>query len=133
MVFITHDLSLLVKLADEIAVMYAGEVVERATAAELHEAPRHPYTLGLINSFPPLHGERTELVGLPGAPADLAHLPSGCSFHPRCPWAMEVCKTESPKAQPVGDTGRLVACWLHDGIHEVPVELRRSVTGRYPR
>jgi peptide/nickel transport system ATP-binding protein len=132
MIFITHDLSLLVELADEIAVMYAGEIVERASAAELHGAPRHPYTLGLINSFPPMHGARQELVGLPGAPADLANLPTGCSFHPRCAWAMEICKTESPKAQPVGDTGRLVACWLHDGIHEVPVELRRSVPERHP-
>ncbi len=132
MIFITHDLSLLVELADEIVVMYAGEIVERAPAAELYSAPRHPYTLALINSFPPMHGERRELVGLPGAPSDLAHLPTGCSFHPRCAWAMEVCTTASPKAQPVGDTGRLVACWLHDGIHEVPVELRRSVPERHP-
>jgi peptide/nickel transport system ATP-binding protein len=132
MIFITHDLSLLVELADEIVVMYAGEIVERASATELYAAPRHPYTLGLIHSFPPMHGERRDLVGLPGAPADLAHLPTGCSFHPRCAWAMEICKTASPKAQPVGDTGRLVACWLHDGIHEVPVELRRSVPERQP-
>jgi peptide/nickel transport system ATP-binding protein len=133
MIFITHDLSLLVELADEVVVMYAGEIVERASAEELRAAPRHPYTLGLINSFPPLHGEHRAMTGLPGAPADLAHLPTGCSFHPRCAWAMDVCKTESPKAQPVGDTGRLVACWLHDGVQEVPVELRRSVPEGNPR
>ena len=60
MIFITHDLSLLVELADEIVVMYAGEIVERASAEELYPAPRHPYTLGLLNSFPPMHGERRD-------------------------------------------------------------------------
>ena len=66
MIFITHDLSLLVELADEIAVMYAGRLVERAGARALYDAPRHPYTLGLLNSFPPMHGERKELTGIPG-------------------------------------------------------------------
>ncbi len=87
MIFITHDLSLLVELADDIMVMYAGTVMERASALDLYEAPRHPYTLGLLNSFPPMSGERKELTGIPGSPPDLAHLPSGCSFHP----ALSVC------------------------------------------
>ena len=68
MIFITHDLSLLTELADEIAVMYAGVLMERASAQELYEAPRHPYTLGLLDSFPPMHGARTELSGIPGSP-----------------------------------------------------------------
>ncbi|HEY1825310.1 MAG TPA: ABC transporter ATP-binding protein [Acidimicrobiales bacterium] len=135
MIFITHDLSLLVELADEIVVMYAGRLVERATALELYEAPRHPYTLGLLNSFPPMHGERTELTGIPGSPPDLSDLPSGCSFHPRCPYAMERCSRETPPLVNTGETDRSVACWLHsgdDGV-QVPIELsRRGPSGSTP-
>jgi peptide/nickel transport system ATP-binding protein len=127
MIFITHDLSLLIELADEIVVMYAGAIVERAGAGELYEAPRHPYTLGLINSFPPLHGERRELTGIPGSPPDLAELPGGCSFSPRCPFAMARCRREVPALLSVGDSDRSVACWLHSGDPSivVPVELSR--------
>ena len=127
MIFITHDLSLLVELADEIAVMYAGSIVERAGARELYESPRHPYTLGLLNSFPPLHGERRELTGIPGTPPDLADPPTGCSFAPRCAFAMERCVLEKPTLVEVDDTGRSVACWLFDDASgsRVPVELSR--------
>ncbi len=127
MIFITHDLSLLTELADEIVVMYAGAVVERATSRELYEAPRHPYTLGLLDSFPPMHGERSQLSGIPGSPPDLAQLPSGCSFHPRCPYAMARCSIETPPLVKTGDSGRSVACWLHAGDPgvAVPVELSR--------
>jgi peptide/nickel transport system ATP-binding protein len=115
MIFITHDLSLLVELADEIAVMYAGSIVERAPADALYAAPRHPYTLGLLNSSPPLHGARRELEGIPGSPPDLAEMVTGCSFHARCPYKMEKCVTDVPPLLPVDDTGRVVACWLHSG------------------
>jgi peptide/nickel transport system ATP-binding protein len=127
MIFITHDLSLLVELADEIVVMYAGRLVERAGARALYESPRHPYTLGLLNSFPPMHGEHHELTGIPGAPPDLSHLPSGCAFQPRCPYAMERCATERPPLASLGEDDRYVACWLHTGDADaaVPVELRR--------
>ena len=128
MIFITHDLSLLVELADEIVVMYAGKLVERAGAGALYDAPRHPYTLGLLNSFPPLHGDRTELSGIPGSPPDLSKLPTGCSFHPRCPYAMARCKVESPPLVALGGSGRSVACWLHVDNAVVPVELRRPET-----
>ena len=126
MIFITHDLSLLVELADDIVVMYAGSIVERAGALELYDAPRHPYTLGLLNSFPPLHGARRELTGIPGSPPDLANLPAGCSFSTRCPFVMERCRRESPVLRPVDDT-RQVACWLHEpgASASVPVELSR--------
>jgi peptide/nickel transport system ATP-binding protein len=90
--FITHDLSLLIEFADRIAIMYAGEIVELADAGTLHEDPRHPYTRGLMESFPPLTGPRTRLVGIPGSPPDLASPPSGCRFHPRCP----LCVPEEP-------------------------------------
>jgi peptide/nickel transport system ATP-binding protein len=83
--FITHDLSLLIELADRIAIMYAGEIVESAPAARLHARPMHPYTRGLMESFPPLTGELRRLTGIPGSPPDLADPPSGCRFHPRCP------------------------------------------------
>jgi peptide/nickel transport system ATP-binding protein len=127
MIFITHDLSLLTELADEIVVMYAGALVERATARELYEAPRHPYTLGLLNSFPPMHGQRSELSGIPGSPPDLSHLPTGCSFHPRCPYAMTRCANETPPLVEIEGSGRSVACWLHvgDAGVAVPVELGR--------
>ncbi len=127
MIFITHDLSLLTELADEIVVMYAGALVERASARELYEAPRHPYTLGLLESFPPMHGDRADLTGIPGSPPDLAHLPTGCSFHPRCPFAMDRCTNETPPLVEIEGTGRSVACWLHvgDANVKVPVELSR--------
>jgi len=128
MIFITHDLSLLTELADEIVVMYAGALVERATARELYEAPRHPYTLGLLKSFPPMHGERTELSGIPGTPPDLAHLPTGCSFHLRCPFAMARCVNETPPLVEIEGSSRSVACWLQvgDAGVAVPVELSRT-------
>jgi peptide/nickel transport system ATP-binding protein len=90
--FITHDLSLLVEFADRIAIMYAGEIVELADATTIHDEPLHPYTRGLMESFPPLTGPRTRLVGIPGSPPDLADPPPGCRFHPRCP----LCVPEQP-------------------------------------
>ena len=130
MIFITHDLSLLIELADEIVVMYAGAIVERAGASDLYEAPRHPYTFGLLNSFPPLHGERRELAGIPGSPPDLAELPKGCSFAPRCPFVMPRCRLEAPPLTNIDGLDRSVACWLHIGgpSVRVPVELSREMS-----
>jgi peptide/nickel transport system ATP-binding protein len=129
MIFITHDLSLLVELADEIVVMYAGAIVERALASELYEAPRHPYTLGLLNSFPPMSGGRRELTGIPGSPPDLSDLPVGCKFSPRCPYVMARCREEDPPLMTLKGSERSVACWLHSGEPDVrvPVELTREV------
>jgi len=83
--FITHDLSLLFEVADRIAIMYAGEIVEEAPAARLHTDARHPHTLGLIRSFPSLTSPLERMTGIAGAPPDLASPPAGCRFHPRCP------------------------------------------------
>ena len=83
--FITHDLSLLVEFSDRIAIMYAGEVVESAASDVLFRNALHPYTNGLMSSFPPLTGPIVPLTGIPGSPPDLAKPPSGCRFHPRCP------------------------------------------------
>jgi peptide/nickel transport system ATP-binding protein len=128
--FITHDLSLLVELADEICVMYAGVIVERAPADALYSAPRHPYTLGLLNSAPPLHGARVELEGIPGSPPDLAEMPTGCSFHARCPYKMDRCVTQVPPLLATDSTGRVAACWLHSGDLgvTVPEQLGRTVS-----
>ncbi len=83
--FITHDLSLLLEFADRIAIMYAGEIVETASAERLAANPQHPYTQGLLQSFPPLTGPLTHITGIPGAPPDLREPPPGCRFNPRCP------------------------------------------------
>jgi peptide/nickel transport system ATP-binding protein len=129
--FITHDLSLLVEIADSIAVMYAGRLVERAAAEELFRSPRHPYTLGLLNSFPALHGPRRYMTGIPGSPPDLRMLPVGCVFHPRCQFAMDRCRAESPPlVPPPGGRGRLVSCWLQDGATAPPAELAQPEPGR---
>jgi peptide/nickel transport system ATP-binding protein len=82
---ITHDLSLLLETADRIAIMYAGELVETAPAERLAANPLHPYTQGLLRSFPPLTGPRVRLTGIGGSPPDLRDPPAGCRFHPRCP------------------------------------------------
>jgi peptide/nickel transport system ATP-binding protein len=122
--FITHDLSLLIEIADSIAVMYAGRVVERADATALFRAPRHPYSLGLLTSFPALHGPRRQMTGIPGSPPDLRRLPAGCVFHPRCPYVMERCRTDEPPLLRLNDRGeRVAACWLQDGSVPAPAEL----------
>jgi len=122
--FITHDLSLLIEIADSIAVMYAGRLVEQAPANALFRAPRHPYTLGLLSSFPPLHGPRAPMAGIPGSPPDLRMLPSGCVFHPRCRIAFDRCAADSPPLAAVGSrSDRLAACWLQDGDQPPPAEL----------
>jgi len=89
--FITHDMSLLLELCDRIAVMYAGRLMELGTAADLKDAPAHPYTQGLLRSFPSLRGARRELAGIPGSPPDLRDPPPGCPFIPRCGFAQPSC------------------------------------------
>jgi peptide/nickel transport system ATP-binding protein len=95
--FITHDLSLLVELSDRIAIMYAGQIVEEAPARELFSHPRHCYTQGLMNSFPSISGPKRKLTGIPGAPPDMVNPPSGCRFHPRCANAREGCMLDRPE------------------------------------
>jgi peptide/nickel transport system ATP-binding protein len=122
--FITHDLSLLIELADTIAVMYAGRIVETAPAAALFRSPRHPYTAGLLNSFPSLHGERRMMTGIPGSPPDLRNVPPGCPFHVRCPHAMDVCEHETPVLNLLPSAGRReAACWLQTEGYTAPESL----------
>jgi oligopeptide/dipeptide ABC transporter ATP-binding protein len=111
--FITHDLSLLLELADRIAVMYAGQLLESGTAAEILREPAHPYTKGLLNSFPSLRGPRRELAGIPGSPPDLRNLPPGCPFVPRCSYARDACKEIDMSLKPVtssADPSHVTAC-----------------------
>ena len=112
-IFITHDLSLLLEIADKVAIMYAGRIVETATRTELHQQPRHPYSYGLLNSFPTLHGPRRRMTGIPGSPPDLRDIPPGCAFHPRCPFAFEPCNTVLPVlcTSTPETTGRSKAPW----------------------
>jgi peptide/nickel transport system ATP-binding protein len=108
--FITHDLSLLLEFAHRIAIMYAGDLVETAPASELFERPLHPYTEGLMSSFPPLWGPIPHMVGIPGSPPDLADPPAGCKFHPRCPRALaELCTSRRPPLEDAGES-HAVAC-----------------------
>jgi peptide/nickel transport system ATP-binding protein len=115
--FITHDLSLLVEISDRIAIMYAGRIVELATSDELFAKPAHPYTAGLIASFPPLAGERVRLTGIPGSPPDLRNPPPGCRFHPRCPMMRPTpCTTDEPALRVVGASGRRAACHFSEEL-----------------
>ncbi len=109
--FITHDLPLLSAIADRIAILYAGRIVETGTAAEVIQRPRHPYTQALINSVlvPEPQVRHRRIEGIAGAPPDLRHPPSGCRFHPRCPVAMDVCHRDEPPE--VGSDRRWAACW----------------------
>jgi peptide/nickel transport system ATP-binding protein len=115
-IFITHDLSLLLELADKIAIMYAGRIVETATRAELKQQPRHPYSYGMLHSFPTLHGPRRRMTGIPGSPPDLRETPAGCPFHPRCPMAFAPCATVLPviRSSSAETPQQLVACHLYD-------------------
>jgi oligopeptide/dipeptide ABC transporter ATP-binding protein len=111
--FITHDLSLLLELADRIAVMYAGRLLEVGTGQEMLREPAHPYTKGLLNSFPSLRGERRSLAGIPGSPPDLRNLPPGCPFLPRCPFSTDACTEIDMGLRPVAtssDLSHVTAC-----------------------
>jgi peptide/nickel transport system ATP-binding protein len=95
-IFVTHDMSLVSHFSDRIAVMYAGQVVEIGGTREVFADAKHPYTIGLMRSFPSISGPLLALTGIAGSPPDLAHPPPGCRFHPRCPQVMPRCRTEEP-------------------------------------
>ena len=102
LVIITHDLGVVARYANRVAVMYGGRIVETASAAELYRNPQHPYTVGLMNSIPTLHGKPgARLNTIIGQPPDLSNLPSGCSFHPRCPFAKPQCMQAKPKLEEI--------------------------------
>ncbi|MBN1249043.1 MAG: ABC transporter ATP-binding protein [Anaerolineae bacterium] len=118
MMFISHDLATAAELADRVATMYAGSIVELGSVADTFYRPAHPYTLGLIRAVPTVTGNFEDLVSIPGAPPDLIDPPPGCKFHPRCPYATERCRQEEPKLEPVADGDHMVACWNTRRVQE---------------
>jgi peptide/nickel transport system ATP-binding protein len=116
MLFISHDLSLAAELADRVATMYAGKIVEIGPVRDVFYATKHPYTVGLLNAVPPIAGESfTPLTAIPGSPPSLLDIPSGCAFHPRCPYATDECTTQMPPLERVGPD-HFVACFHHDQV-----------------
>lgn len=117
--FISHDLPLMLEICDRIGVMYAGKLVEAGTRHEILHNPCHPYTQGLLESFPTITGPKRRLQGIPGSPPDLVHPPSGCRFHPRCKFAKPVCSVEEPEMRE--HSHGMIACHLF-GEEAAPVE-----------
>jgi peptide/nickel transport system ATP-binding protein len=111
--FITHDLSLLVEFSTRIAIMYAGRIVDLAPARDIFLKPKHPYTVGLMNSFPSISGDKRQLHGIPGAPPDLVTPPPGCRFAPRCIHVMAQCTRTYPPLRRLGPD-HWTACYLYD-------------------
>jgi oligopeptide/dipeptide ABC transporter ATP-binding protein len=109
LLFITHNLGIVARMCDRVAVMYAGRIVEQGPVRELFRSPRHPYTVALLSSIPKL-GSKDPLYAIPGQPPDLGQLPPGCAFAPRCPRAFDRCATEAPPEVSLGDT-RSARCW----------------------
>jgi len=109
--FISHDLSLMGEIADRIGVMYAGNLIELGDAKTVFSKPSHPYTKGLIASFPTIHGPKERLYGIPGDPVNLLNLPNGCNFQARCTECMEICKEKQPALQRLSD-GYHAACHI---------------------
>ena len=116
MVIITHNLGVVARYANRVNIMYAGKVIEQGSARTIYTHPRHPYTLGLLRSVPRLdQPKKTKLEPIDGQPPDLGHLPPGCSFRPRCRFAVERCGYEVPPLMPV-ETEHLSACWMADSL-----------------
>jgi peptide/nickel transport system ATP-binding protein len=113
MIYISHDIAVIAEVSRRVGVMYAGKLVELASSEDIFHGPVHPYTMGLMSSFPSIIGEKAELVTIPGEPPDLLAPPSGCRFHPRCPFATEICRTDEPEFKEHA-VDHWAACW-HPG------------------
>jgi peptide/nickel transport system ATP-binding protein len=113
MIYISHDIAVIAEVSERVGVMYAGKLMELAAAEEIFHRPIHPYTMGLMSSFPSIVGEKTKLVTLPGEPPDLLDPPPACRFHPRCPYATEICEQQDPEFKSYGNN-HFAACW-HPG------------------
>ena len=118
-IMITHDLGVVAEIADDVVVMYAAQVAEKGSVDEIFHRPRHPYTWGLMGSLPRLNADVDRLVQIQGQPPSLLRPPSGCRFHPRCPYVMDVCRTVNPDLAPAGDdVDHLQACHLDEATKE---------------
>lgn len=113
MMMISHDLSIVAEVCEKIAIMYAGHIVEYGDIDAIFKEPLHPYTQGLIGAFPSIKGDRKKLISIPGQPPDLLDPPAACRFHPRCPYAMDVCRKEKPEMKKVGTGNHYVSCYLY--------------------
>ena len=112
-IMITHDLGVVAETADDVVVMYAAQIVEQAPVDDIFTRPQHPYTWGLIGSLPRLDADVERLVQISGQPPSLLNPPRGCRFHPRCPYVMDICKTEDPELRPTaGQPNHRNACHL---------------------
>ncbi len=116
MILITHDISVVAEMSDKMAVMYAGQLVEMGTTRQIFKETSHPYTEGLIGSFPSIKGEKKRLQAIPGSPPDLSNPPKGCRFHPRCKYAREICKEEEPPLVEIGP-GHYSKCHFAEEIY----------------
>jgi len=110
-IMITHDLSLITETCEKLVIMYAGNIAESGDIVAMHKNPLHPYTQDLISAFPNIHAEKHRMTSIPGSPPDLLQPPPGCRFHPRCKYAMDVCRKEKPKLEEVAKN-HYVACHL---------------------
>ncbi len=113
--YISHDMAVIAQVTDTIGVMYAGKLVEYGSTRDVFAQPRHPYSYLLLSSIPSVTGPRRQPVSLQGAPPNLLAPPSGCRFHPRCPWATEQCRQETPPMAPVGPS-HWAACWNSEQV-----------------
>lgn len=113
-IMISHDLSMIAEICQKIAIMYAGYLAEYGDIVKIFKKPLHPYTIDLIESFPSIKAEKQEMISIPGFPPDLLNPPSGCRFHPRCKYAMDVCKKQMPKLLEISNN-HFVACYLVKG------------------
>jgi peptide/nickel transport system ATP-binding protein len=118
-ILITHNLGMVAEIADRIAVMYAGMIIELGTAEQIYHHQLHPYTYGLINCVPNIKLDQEELVTMPGSPPDLVSPPMGCPFADRCPYVMQRCETENPGLE-TKSNGQQVACWLYTESEDAP-------------
>jgi peptide/nickel transport system ATP-binding protein len=112
LILISHDLSMIADTCNKVAIMYAGKIAEYGESARIYKEPLHPYTQKLIGAFPSILGEKKELESIPGFPPDLLDPPTGCRFHPRCPYAMDICKRKEPVTFEADGSNHLVSCHL---------------------
>jgi peptide/nickel transport system ATP-binding protein len=120
MIYISHDIAVIAEVAEKIAIMYAGKIVELSDAVTIFKKPAHPYTVGLMSSFPSIHGEKKKLVTIPGEPPNLLNAPDHCRFAPRCPFATKECWEKTPPYEEI-EPNHYVACFH-------PQNLRKQVT-----
>ena len=129
LLLITHDLGVVAQVCDRVAIMYAGEIVESGTIAEVFDHPHHPYTIGLFGSIPSLDETAEKLKPIQGQMPDPTELPEGCAFAPRCPYATGACRTRKPEMTGVGGT-QMVRCLAHQGVFEFPELMEEVRHGR---